>query len=80
MVEHSHTLGESGRSYSCYVPKLPKIALVVVSGTRSPAAVDGFSGARPSTVFQVHGRRRFFMCMAVDVVSGARSHFYLIKI
>ena len=60
MVDHRHTLGESGRGYTSYVLKRPKIALVVVSGTRSPAAVDGFSGARPSTVFQVHGRRRFF--------------------
>ena len=55
MVDHRRTLGESGRSYPCYVLKPPKIALVVVSGTRFSAAVDGFSGARPLTVFQVDG-------------------------
>ena len=80
MVDHRHTLGESGLGYPCYVLKPKEIALVVVSGTRSPAAVDGFSGAWPLTVFQVHGRRRFFMSTAVDVVSGARSHLYLINI
>ena len=80
MVDRRCTLGEIGRGYPCYVLKPQKIALVVVSGTRSPAVVDGFSGARPSTVFQVHSRRRFFMCMAIDVFSGAWSHLYLIKI
>ena len=80
MVDHRCTLGESGRGSPCYVLKPQKIALVVVSGIRFPAAVDGFSGVRPSMVFQVHGRQRFFMCMAVDVFSGARSHLYLIKV
>ena len=55
MVDHRRTLGESGRGYPCYVLKPPKITLAVVSGTRSPAAVDGFSGAWPLTFFQVHG-------------------------
>ena len=54
MVDHRRTLGESGRGYPCYVLKPPKIALIVVSGTPSPAAIDGFSGAWPSTHFQVH--------------------------
>ena len=80
MVDFRHILGESGHGYPCYLLKPPKISLVVVSGIRSPLAINGFSGARPSTAFQVHGHRRFFMCTAVDVVSGARSHLYLIKI
>ena len=79
MVDHRRTLGETGRGYPCYVLKPPKIALVVVSGARSPAD-DVFSGARLSTGFQVHSRPRFFMCTAVDGFSGARYHLYLIKI
>ena len=55
MVDHRHTLGEIGRGYPCYVLKPAKIALVIVSGTRSPAAVDGFSVPRPSMFFQVRG-------------------------
>ena len=39
----------------------------------SPAAVDWFSAARPSTGFQVHGRRRIFRCTAIDEFSGAQS-------
>ena len=74
MVDHRHTLGECGRSYPCYILKLLKIALVVVSGTQSPAAVDDFPSARQSMVFQVHGRRCFIMCTAVDIFSGAWSH------
>ena len=45
MVDHRRTLGESGGSYPCYVLKPSKIALVVVSGTQSPAAINVFSGA-----------------------------------
>ena len=73
MVDHRHSLGESGRGYPCYVLQPPKIALVAVSGTRSSAAVDGFSGAQPSTGCQVHGRRRVFRCTAIDEFSGAWS-------
>ena len=62
MVDHRHTLGESGRGYLCYVLKPPKIALISVSVTRSSAAIDGF---------QVHGRRRVFRCTTVDGFSGA---------
>ena len=47
MIDHRRTLGESGRGYPSYILKPPKIALVTVSGTRSSAAVDGVSGARP---------------------------------
>ena len=46
MVDHRRTLGESGRGYLCYILK-------------SPAAVDEFSGVRPSTGFQVHGHQRW---------------------
>ena len=77
MVDHRHILGESGRGYPCHLLKPPKIALVVVSGTRLQARAVG---RRPSTIFQVHGHRRFFMCMAINVFSGAWSPLYLIKI
>ena len=60
MVDYRRTLGESGHGYPCYVLKLAKISLVEISRTPSSAAVDGFSGARPSTFFHVHGRQRFF--------------------
>ena len=46
MVDHRHTLGESGRSYLCYVPKPPKIALV---------EYHEHGLLLPSTNFQVHG-------------------------
>ena len=73
LVDHRRTLGESGRGYPCYILKPPKIALVAVSGTRSSAAVNGFSGARLSMGFQVHGRRRVFRCTVIDEFSGAVS-------
>ena len=50
MVDHRCTLGESGRGYPCHILKPSKIALVVVSGTQSPAAIDVFL----SVFFQVH--------------------------
>ena len=56
MADHRRTLGESGRGYPCYVLKPPKIALVVVSGTQSPAAIDGFRWQQESAIY---GRRRF---------------------
>ena len=71
MVDHRHTIGKCCLSYPCYVLKLPKIALVVVSWTRSPAAVDGFLGTRPSTFFQVHSRRCIFRC---TVSSTSETH------
>ena len=73
MVDHRRTLGESDLGYPCYVLKPPKIALAAVSGTRSSAAVHGFSGAQPSMGFQVHGRRRVFRCTAIAEFSGVWS-------
>ena len=80
MVDHRHTLGESGRGYPCYVLKPPKIALVIVSRNTISCCRRQFFRCTASTVYQVHGRRRFFMCTAIDIISGAQSHLYLIKI
>ena len=60
MVDHRLALGKSGRGCLCYVLKPPKIALVVVSGTRSSSAVDGCSGKWPSTCFQVERGQKLY--------------------
>ena len=73
MVDNRRTLGESARGYPYYVLNPPKIALVGLSRTRSAAVINGFSRTRPSTGFQVHGRRRFFGRTVVDEFSGAQS-------